>query len=91
MLLLVPELLFFVFLLIVDGEPFRFTLLHGLPLFSDLDLIQICILGIFAGGLGLSVLFIFPIPLFILYIVVRFTVACRLSSTCVHSTKLLEK
>jgi len=90
MLLLVPELLFFVFLLVVDGEPFRFAFLRRLPLFSNLDLIQICILDVFVGGFALYVLSMFPIPLFTLYVVAGFTVFCLFFSIYVHSKALRE-
>ena len=84
MLLLVLQLLFFMSLLIVDGEPFRVAFLQRLRLFSDLDFIQICILDVFLGGLILYLLAMLPLPLFSLVVTSGFTIFCFFCCIYIH-------
>lgn len=62
--LLIPELLFLTFLLIVDSEPLRFFLLRRLKFVSDLDLIQIVIVDVFLDGFLLYLIAMVPSHLF---------------------------
>lgn len=82
--LLIPQLLFLMLLLIVDGEPFRFFLLSRLKSMTDLDLIQIIILDIYLGGFFLYLIAMLPLHLFSWPIVLGFTVLCILLSIAVH-------
>jgi hypothetical protein len=82
--LLIPELLFLMFLLVVDGEPFRFFLLRRLRFLSDLDLVQIVTLDVYLGGFFFYVLAMLPLHLFSWPIVFGFTVACLLLSIGIH-------
>jgi len=84
MLLLVLQLLFFMFILLVDGEPFRFVFLRRLHLFSDLDFIQICTIDIFLGGLVIYLIAIPPLGLFNFYVTLAFTLFCFCSSIYLH-------
>jgi hypothetical protein len=83
MLLLVLQLLLFMVLLIVDGEPFRVAL-RRLPLFSNLDLIQSCVLDLFLGGFVLYVIAILPFGLFNLPLILTFTAVCFLVAVYFH-------
>ncbi len=84
MLLLISQLLFFTFLLIVDGEPFRVAFLRRIRLFSDLDFAQICILDVFLGGFVLYVVSMLPFRLFNLAFVCAFTALCFFSCIYIH-------
>lgn len=83
-LLIIPELLFLFFLMIVDGEPFRHFFLGRLKVFSNLNLLQIIILDVYLGGFFLYVLAILPLHLFSLPIVFSFTVLCLIVSIIIH-------
>ncbi len=87
MLLIVPQLLLFMILLIADGEPFRFAL-KRFPLFSNLDMLQICIIDLYIGGLALYTLAILPFGLFSLPIILLFSGACLVLSVYVHLNTL---
>jgi hypothetical protein len=82
--LLIPQLFFLLFLLILDGEPFRFFLLRRLKLFSDLDLMQIIILDTYLGGFFLYALAILPLQLFSWPILFGFTMLCLFLSITLH-------
>ncbi len=64
MVYLLLQLLLLMLSLIVIGEPIRAFFLRRLQLFADLDIIQICLLDIYVGGLVLFVIAILPIQLF---------------------------
>lgn len=89
LLLLILQLLFLVFILIVDGEPFRFFLLRRFDLFSDLDLIQICLLDIYIGGFFFYVIALLPLQLFTSFFVLGFTIVCLLFVIATHFRALI--
>ena len=84
MLLVLFQLLFLLALLVFIGEPLRAIALKRLEMFSDLDVIQICVLDVFVGGFILYLLAIFPLGLFSLPVVVSFTLSCIIISIIVH-------
>lgn len=84
MLLLVLQLIFFVFLLVVIGEPLRVGFFHSLKLFSGLDFIQICIFDVYLGGFILYVIAMLPFRLFSWTVVFLFTVFSFLFSFFIH-------
>lgn len=88
MALLVLQLLFFMFLMIVNGEPLRFYLLRHLRLFSDLDFVQICILDVYLGGLLLYVIAMLPLMLFNRFIILGLAVLGFGVSVFAHSNAL---
>ncbi|MGD0160753.1 MAG: DUF6541 family protein [Candidatus Bathyarchaeia archaeon] len=85
--LLIPELLFYLFLLVVDGEPFRVALKH-FAAFSNLDLVQICIVDLSIGGLVLYTLAVLPFGLFSPPIILLFSAACLVLSIYLHFNTL---
>ena len=87
MLLIVLQLLLFMVFLVADGEPFRLALRH-LPLFSNMDLLQICAVDLYVGGLVLYVIAILPFGLFSLSIILLFSIACLVLSIYVHFNTL---
>lgn len=89
MILLLFQLLFLLFLLIVNGEPLRAVFFRRLRLFSDLDFVQICILDVYVGGLILYVLAILPFRLFSWIVVVCFTLLSIVLSVIIHSKTLV--
>ncbi len=84
MLLLVLQLIFFMFLLIAVGKAFRAVFLRSLKLFSDLDFIQICILDVYLGGFVLYIIAMLPFRLFSWSVVFGFTVLSFLVSVFIH-------
>jgi hypothetical protein len=82
--LMVPQLLFLMFLLVVDGEPFRFFLLRRLKFVSDLDSLQIILLDVYLGGFFLYIVAMLPLQLFSWPIVLGFTVVCLILSVSIH-------
>jgi len=88
MILILLQMLFFPLLLIVNGEPARFFLLRHLKLFSDLDLVQICILDVYLGGLILYVIAILPFMFFNQFLIIGLTAFCFVFSIFIHSKAL---
>jgi hypothetical protein len=88
MLLLLLQLLFFMLVLIVSGEPFRIIFLRRIKLFSELDFLQICILNIYVGGMFLYLIASLPLFLFSQVFVFSFTIFCFLFSIYAHSKAL---
>jgi hypothetical protein len=88
-LLLLLQLLFLLFLLIVNGEPLRAVFFRRLRLFSDLDFLQICILDVYVGGLILYVLAMLPFGLFSWIVVVGFALLSMILSVIIHSKTLV--
>ncbi len=88
MLLLLLQLLFFMLVLIVSGEPFRVVFLRRIKLFSDLDFLQICILNIYVGGMFLYLIASLPLFLFSQVFVFSFTIFCFSFSIYAHSKAL---
>ncbi len=89
MLSVLIQLLFILALLVFIGEPLRATVFRRLSMFSDLDLVQICILDVFIGGFLLFVLAILPFGLFSLPITVALTVFCVIASVIIHRKSLI--
>jgi len=64
MLIVLVRLLLVGFLLVADGEPFRFFILRRLKLFSNLDMVQACILDIYLSGMFFYAIALLPFRLF---------------------------
>jgi hypothetical protein len=88
MLLLVLQLLSIAFLLIAIGEPVRFLFFKRFGLFSDLDLIQICVFNVYVGCLILYVIAMLPFRLFNWLVVVGFTALSLVLSFVLHHETL---
>lgn len=84
MLAVLARLLLVCFLLIVDGEPFRFFILRRFKLFSNLDVMQICILNIYLGGMFFYAIAVLPLKLFNYTLILGFTALSLLLSFIVH-------
>lgn len=84
MLVVLVQLLFVCFLLMVNGEPFRFFILRRFKLFSRLDVMQACILNVYLGGLFFYVIAVLPFKFFNYVVVFGFTVLGLLLSFVVH-------
>jgi hypothetical protein len=82
------QLLLLLGLLVFIGEPLRAVALKRLDMFSDLDLVQICVLDVFVGGFILYVLAILPLELFSLPIVTSLTLFCMVISIFIHRKSL---
>ena len=89
MLLVLFQLLFLLALLIFIGEPLRTIALKRFEIFSDLDLVQLCILDVFVGGFILYVLAILPLGLFSLPIVASLTLFSVIVSIFLHKKSLI--
>ena len=61
MLIELFQLLLLLGLLVFIGDPLRAVALKRLDMFSDLDLVQICIIDVFVGGFILYALAILPL------------------------------
>ena len=83
------QLLFVLALIVFIGEPLRATVLKRLTMFSDLDLIQICILDVFIGGFLLFILAILPFGLFSLPVTISITLFCIIASFVIHRKSLI--
>ena len=88
MFLLLLQLLFFLLVLIVSGEPFRVVFLKRIKLFSDLDFLQICILDVYIGGMFLYMIASLPLFLFNQALLFSFAIFCFLFSIYTHSKTL---
>ncbi|MGB9779055.1 MAG: hypothetical protein ACPLW8_06570, partial [Candidatus Bathyarchaeales archaeon] len=64
MLTVLVQLLLVCFLLIINGEPFRFFILRRFKPFSNLDMVQVCILDVYLSGMFFYVIAILPFKLF---------------------------
>jgi hypothetical protein len=84
MLLLILQMMSLLFFLIVNGELLRFFALRRVRLFSDLNLLQICILDVYLGGLILYVIAMIPMGFFSQYTVIGLTAASILISIVIH-------
>ncbi len=85
MMLLLLQLIFFMFALALSGEPLRIVFLRKRTLFSDLDFLQILILDIYLGGAILYLFAIFPVGLFNKVIVFAIPLFGFVFSFFVHS------
>ncbi|MEM3730830.1 MAG: DUF6541 family protein [Candidatus Bathyarchaeia archaeon] len=85
---ILPPLIVFMFLLIINGEPLRVIFLRRLGLFSNLDFIENCILDVYLGGLLLYLIALIPFPIFNSFILVGITVFCIVFSLLVHRKRL---
>lgn len=88
MLIELLQLLFLLALLVFIGEPLRAVALKRLNMFSDLDLVQICIIDVFVGGFILYALAILPLGFFSLPIVTSLTLFCMIISIFIHRKSL---
>ncbi|MEM3751967.1 MAG: hypothetical protein QXM65_03275 [Candidatus Bathyarchaeia archaeon] len=84
MLAVFAQLLLVCFLLIVDGEPFRFFILRRFKLFSNLDVMQICVLNIYLGGMFFYAIGVLPFKLFNYTVILGFTALSLFLSFIVH-------
>ncbi|MGQ9507196.1 MAG: hypothetical protein ACUVTB_04985 [Candidatus Bathycorpusculaceae bacterium] len=84
MALLILQLLFILFLIIVIGEPARFLIFKRFNLFSNLDFAQVFILDVYIGGLILYIVAILPFRFFNTTILLSFTLLCLIFSFILH-------
>ncbi len=89
MLLVLLQLLVVLALLVFIGEPLRAAISKRLPMLSDLDLVQICILDVFIGGFILFILALLPFGLFSLPVTVGLTIFCFTVSLILHRKALV--
>lgn len=88
--MLLFQLLFLMFLLIMIGEPFRVLLSRSLSFFRELDILQAGVIDVYLGGLFLYVIALVPLHLFTMYSVWGTTVLFVFLSFFLHR-ELLRK
>ncbi|MBS7633670.1 hypothetical protein KEJ15_08690, partial [Candidatus Bathyarchaeota archaeon] len=84
MLSLIPQLLYLLVLLTINGEPLRALVFRRFRFFKDLNIIQICVLNVYLGGMILYVLAMIPLGIFNWYTVTGITLANFLAIIIVH-------
>ena len=62
--MLLFQLLFLMFSLIMIGEPFRVLISRSLSFFRELDVLQACVIDVYLGGLFLYAIALVPLHLF---------------------------
>jgi len=88
--MLLFQLLFLMFLLIMIGEPFRILFSRSLSFFRELDILQAGVIDVYLGGLFLYLIALVPLHLFTMYSVWGTTVLFVFLSFFLHQ-ELLRK
>jgi len=88
--MLLLQLLFLMFSLVIVGEPLRFLLSRHINFFKELDRLQICVIDVYFAGLLFYIIAIIPLHLFTFYTVWGITISSFIFSIFLHR-KNLEK
>jgi hypothetical protein len=90
MIAVLLQLLFLLALLIIIGEPLRAVALKRLGMFSDLDLLQKCIINVFVSGFLMFVLALLPFGFLNLPIIAFIAAFCLIANFVIHRKTLTE-
>ena len=88
--MLLLQLLFLMFSLVMVGEPLRFLLSRYINFFKELDRLQICVIDVYFAGLLFYIIAVIPLHLFTFYTVWGITISSFIFSIFLHR-KNLEK